>query len=99
MSKLFRNTLSALFIVSSLAFAAEPTPSALESGPGGWTDILPGPKLEGWHRVPVPPTGKLGREHWHVDTARRVLVCDSGGGHDMLLHEKEYGDAIFHFEV
>ena len=27
-----------------------------------------------------------------------MLVCDGDGGHDMLLFEKEFGDAIFHFE-
>jgi hypothetical protein len=45
----------------------------------------------------VPPTGKLGREQWHVDGGK-MLVCDGDGGHDMLLTEKEYGDAVFHLE-
>ena len=27
-----------------------------------------------------------------------MLICDGDGGHDMLLFEKEFGDAIFHFE-
>ena len=53
---------------------------------------------EGLVRVPVPPGGKLGREQWHVDTAAKVLICDGDGGHDMLLLDKEVGDAIFHFE-
>jgi hypothetical protein len=48
--------------------------------------------------VPVPPTGKLGREQWHVDAEKKVLICDGDGGHDMLLFDKEIGDAIFHFE-
>ena len=71
--------------------------SALETDPQGWVDILPTADLKGWYRVPVPPGGKLGREQWHVD-ASKVLICDGDGGHDMLLTEKEYGDAIFHFE-
>jgi hypothetical protein len=99
MSNFFRAVLPTFLMAGSLAFAAELTPSALESDPGSWTDILPRQGLEGWYRVPVPPTGKLGREHWHVDTERKVLVCDGDGGHDMLLNEKDYGDAIFHFEV
>ena len=74
------------------------TPSALEADPKGWVDILPAPDLQGWYRVSVPPTGKLGRDQWHVDTARKVLVCDGDGGHDMLLLDKELGDIIFHFE-
>jgi hypothetical protein len=46
----------------------------------------------------VPPTGQLGREQWHVDAEKKVLICDGDGGHDMLLFGKEIGDAIFHFE-
>ena len=48
--------------------------------------------------MPVPPTGQLGREQWHVDAEKKVLICDGDGGHDMLLFDKEIGDAIFHFE-
>lgn len=72
--------------------------SALETDPLGWTDILPSAELKGWYRVSVPPTGKLGREQWHVDADKKILICDGDGGHDMLLTDKEYGDAIFHFE-
>jgi len=72
--------------------------SALETNPEGWTNIMPPADLKGWSRVPVPPGGKLGRAQWHVDTDKDLLICDGDGGHDMLLTEKEYGDAIFHFE-
>lgn len=72
--------------------------SALESDPKGWVDILPPSDLKGWYRVSVPPTGTLGREQWHVDSVRKVLVCDGDGGHDMLLFDKEIDDVIFHFE-
>lgn len=84
---------------SRLAAAGAPeTPSALEADPQGWADILPPADLKGWYRVPVPPTGTLGRQHWHVAAGERVLVCDGDGGHDMLLTEQQYGDAVFHFE-
>lgn len=73
-------------------------PSALESNPQGWQDILPGADLKGWYRVPVPPGGKLGRQQWYVDADQKLLVCDGDGGHDMLLYDKEIGDAVFHFE-
>jgi hypothetical protein len=78
--------------------ATSETKSALETDSEGWVDILPPVDLKGWYRVPVPPTGKLGREQWHVDAERKVLICDGDGGHDMLLFDKEIGDAIFHFE-
>ncbi len=72
--------------------------SKLQTEPEGWVDILPSADLTGWYRVPVPPTGQLGRAQWHVDTERKVLICDGDGGHDMLLLDKEIGDAILHVE-
>ena len=72
------------------------TKSALETDPSGWDDILPSPDLKGWFRVPVPPHSQLGREQWHVEG--KLLICDGDGGHDMLLLDKEVGDAIFHLE-
>ena len=74
------------------------TPSKLQSDPAGWTDLLPSADLKGWYRVPVRPKGKLGREQWLVDPEEKVLICDGDGGHDMFLFEKEFGDAVFHFE-
>jgi len=56
--------------------------SALETDPQGWQDILPPADLNGWYRVPVPPSGKLGRDQWHVDTAQKVLICDG----EIALH-------------
>ena len=72
--------------------------SKLESEPRGWVDILPSADLKGWYRVPVPTTGQLGREQWHVDRKKKILICDGDGGHDMLLFNQEIGDAIFHIE-
>jgi hypothetical protein len=102
--KISGNTLAALatvFVLSLVqartAFSDE-TKSSLESDPKGWTDIIPPADLKGWNRVPVPPTGKLGRDQWHVDTTNNLLICDGDGGHDMLLLDKEFGDHVFHFE-
>ena len=89
---------AAAFAPRGHAAASSETSSALESDAQGWTDILPSPDLKGWSRVPVPPTGKLGRAQWHVDSDEKTLVCDGDGGHDMLLWNTEVGDAIFHFE-
>ena len=82
---------------SQAALGAEST-SALEADPKGWVDIMPQADLQGWYRVAVPPTGKLGRQQWHVEPDRKLLICDGDGGHDMLLFEKEFGDAVFHCE-
>lgn len=78
---------------------ATATKSALETDPRGWVDILAPADLKGSSCVPVPVKGELGRAQWHVDTEQMVLICDRDGGHDLLLHEKPLGDAIFHFEL
>src|SRR6266478_1606587 len=72
------------------------TKSTLETDTQGWIDVVPPADLKGWFRVPVPPNGRLGRDQWHVDAERKVLICDGDGGHDMLLFDKEIGDAVFH---
>jgi len=74
------------------------TPSALESDSSGWVDLMPSADLKGWSRVPVPPGAPLGRAQWHLDDSGKVLVCDGDGGHDMLLCDREFGDAVFHLE-
>lgn len=86
------------FSSSSFAADAASGKSQLEQDPEGWIDIMPPADLKGWYRVPVPPNAPLGREQWHVDAAGKVLVCDGDGGHDMLLLERQFGDAVFHFE-
>jgi len=85
-------------LLSVVSASGAETKSKLQSDPDGWVDILPSADLKGWYRVPVPPTGHLGREQWHVDAEKKVLICDGDGGHDMLLFDKEFGDAVFHFE-
>jgi hypothetical protein len=82
----------------AVSASGEETKSKLQSEPKGWVDILPPADLKGWYRVPVPPTGQLGREQWHVDAEKKMLVCDGDGGHDMLLFDKEIGDAVLHVE-
>jgi hypothetical protein len=85
-------------VVAGSAIAAEPTPSAFKANAKGWKDIMPSADLKGWTRVPVPPGAPLGKEQWRVEEDGKVLVCEGDGGHDMLLCDKEFGDAIFHFE-
>lgn len=91
------------FIVSAgllgvVSASGAETQSKLQSDPAGWEDILPPTDLKGWYRVPVPPTGQLGRAQWHVEAGKKILVCDGDGGHDLLLFDREIGDAVFHFE-
>ena len=78
--------------------AADPAPSALEADSSGWVDVMPSKDLKGWSRVPVPPGAPLGKQQWHVEESGKVLVCEGDGGHDMLLCDREFGDAVFHCE-
>jgi len=88
----------AMLLFSTTAQAATPTPSALETESSGWVDILPPADLKGWTRIPVPPGAPLGKQQWSVDKSTKTLICEGDGGHDMLLFDREIGDAIFHFE-
>ena len=83
-------------LLQAVSAGAGETQSRLQMEPEGWVDMVPSAGLKGWHRVPVPPTGQLGREQWHVED--KVLTCDGDGGHDMLLLDEEIGDAVFHVE-
>jgi dienelactone hydrolase len=81
--------------------AAEAIPSALETDPLGWTDLLAqaGPKLEGWARGPLPAQAKLGpRSQWILDPSTGYLLCQGDGGHEWLRWDKELGDFIYHVE-
>jgi hypothetical protein len=90
-----------LFLVMILIgskVVAEPVPSALEADPTDWQDLMPAADLKGWSRVPVPPGDPLGKPQWQVEESEKVLVCDGEGGHDMLLCDHPFGDAVFHVE-
>ncbi len=77
---------------------AEPSKSAYEANSKGWVDVMPPADLKGWSRVPVPPGDPLGKQQWRVEPSGKVLVCEGDGGHDMLLCDREFGDAVFHAE-
>ena len=73
------------------------TPSALESDPKGWQDIMPPASLAGWTRLPFMTTTPMATEsQWKVENG--MLVCEGDKGHDWLRYDKELGDAIFHVE-
>jgi 3-keto-disaccharide hydrolase len=93
---------AALLLGMLLAFqfkaSAAELPSALATEPKGWADVMPPADLRGWTRVAIPPTNALGRAQWHLDVARRLLVCDGDGGHEMLRFDRKLTNAIFHVE-
>ena len=87
-----------ILAVSVNSIAAETAPSALTSDPSGWQDLMPAADLKGWSRVPVPPDAPLEKQQWHVDGSGELLICEGDGGHDMLLCDRLFADAIFHCE-
>lgn len=97
MSRLFFSGL--IFVYMSVwaipAQQDQPTKSALETSPKGFEDLPT--NLKNWKRVPIPPKGKLNAKNpWKFDGD--TLVCDGVGGHEMLLHEKQMANGIFHVE-
>jgi hypothetical protein len=86
--------LGALLIVACLLLR----PHA-EAGGEGWIDLMPGPNLKGWTRVPIAPDTMLNDKNaWSLDPSGKVLLCDGVGVKEMLLHESEFGDGTFHVE-
>lgn len=94
----------ALGIAATLLAAAarEVGPSALESDPEGWTDLLAhaGPNLDGWRRVPIPPTASLSSQTpWILDPDSKHLICQGERGkHEWLRWNREMDDMILHVE-
>jgi hypothetical protein len=80
-----------------LAVASQESKSALESDPSGWVDLMPGKDLKGWKRIPLKTP--VEKKIWTMDEEKNLLVADGTEGIiDMLLHEEERGDGIFHVE-
>jgi hypothetical protein len=101
--------LAALAQVAPGEAAAVPeTPSALESQPRGWKDILPGNKLAGWTRFPLRTEVRPELDVWKVDRKAGLLLCQAdlpevpaparSGSHEMLRYDRELGDFIWHVE-
>jgi len=84
---------------------AQPSPSALQSDPKGWVDLLADKNLKDWTRVPLGPVGQLpaGKPEdpspWHIDASAKTLVCDGDkAGHEMFRYGPELGDFVVHAE-
>jgi hypothetical protein len=94
-----------LFLLSlslgAFAFAAD-SPSALESDPKGWTDLLPKTEsLPGWTRIPDAKAPQLSEPSpWVLDHSFQTLVCNGDkAAHEYLQYTgQEFGDFLLHVE-
>lgn len=51
-----------------------------------------------WTRIAIPPTHPVSNvPQWHIDAAKRTILCDGNGGHEWLRFNRELGD--FEFRV
>jgi hypothetical protein len=75
------------------------TPSALDSDPKGWTDIMPDASFKGWTRLPFMVTTPMNpASQWKVDTVNKLLICEGDKGHEWLRYDKELANSILHVE-
>jgi hypothetical protein len=88
-------------IPASAGRAQNTTPSALESEPNGWIDMLAtaGAGLDGWTRQPIPPERELAESsQWSLDPSSGHLICQGDGGHEWLRLDQVLTDFVLHVE-
>ncbi len=93
---MLRLTIGLMLATTVLAGSLAVTAGGAEDG---WLDLMPGPNLRGWKRVPISPETSLNTKNpWRRDKSRKLLVCDGVGVKEMLLYDKEFTDGTFHVE-
>jgi hypothetical protein len=79
-----------------LAILLVTSPAAAQS-----VDLFPSGGMiggqEAWTRVAIPPDHPVSQNpQWHIDYAKREIVCDGNGGHEWLRFNKELANFTFH---
>jgi hypothetical protein len=60
-------------------------------------NLFPADYESQWTRITVPPGHPVSDiAQWHIDAAKRTIVCDGNGGHDWLRFNHEVGNFTFH---
>jgi len=55
------------------------------------------PQHEVWTRVAIPPDHPVSNiAQWHIDWAKKQIVCDGDGGHEWLRFNREVANFSFH---
>jgi hypothetical protein len=83
----------------------KPSTSQWEKSPKGWTDVMPGPNLEGWTEYKwfdVSGDAWKTSKQWHMDPSTGILLCDGlqplKEYHAMILTDRPFKDFIYHVE-
>ena len=59
-------------------------------------NLFPNDPQEAWTRVGIPPAHPVSDiPQWHIDAAKRTIVCDGNGGHEWLRFNHEVGNFTF----
>ena len=92
--------LALMILTAALLGPGQESRSALESEPSGWVDLFPGKDFKGWKRIPLDPGAPLVQKAvWSHSEDGTRLRCDARGGvKELLIHEEERSDGIFHVE-
>lgn len=62
-------------------------------------DLFPADYQKQWTRIAIPPTHPVSEiAQWHIDAAKREIVCDGNGGHDWLRFNRELHNFTFHLK-
>lgn len=55
------------------------------------------PQHEVWTRVAIPPDHPVSNiAQWHIDYAKKQILCDGNGGHEWLRFNRELANFTFH---
>ena len=79
-------------ILLRVAWLVAALPVAAES-----INLFPADYQSQWTRVAIPPDHPVSNiAQWHIEAAKRRIVCDGNGGHDWLRFNHEVSNFTFH---
>ncbi|HUA97425.1 MAG TPA: DUF1080 domain-containing protein [Terracidiphilus sp.] len=77
-------------------FAAGAILAAAALAPAQSVNMFPADIGAAWTRVAIPPANPLKPvDQWHIDAAKRTIVCDGNEGHEWLRFNHELSDFDF----
>jgi hypothetical protein len=92
-----RGGFSKRLIATQIGFACIVILAATLSASAQTVNLFPADSEAQWTRIAIPPTHPVSQvAQWHIDAARRQILCDGNGGHDWLRFNKELGNFTFH---